>query len=156
MRYSKGDDRILSLTARDVVAAEAHYHASCYKLYTKVSSKDDVQGGSTSQELPDAYKQAPSLPTNGRNPNTREHSKNEDCSLQLERNATRLHHQAMKKSKNCTALMKKLTEDFSSMHHMLQRMAMRLRSSCRKTLMFLSWAWQLKIRLAFISFSGLE
>ena len=30
------------------------------QLYTKASSKDDVQGGFTSQELPDAYKQAES------------------------------------------------------------------------------------------------
>ena len=31
----KSDGRILSLTSRDIVAAEAHYHASCYKAYMK-------------------------------------------------------------------------------------------------------------------------
>ena len=31
----KSDGRILSLTSRDIVAAEAHYHASCYKAYVK-------------------------------------------------------------------------------------------------------------------------
>lgn len=31
----KSDVRILSVTSRDIVAAEAHYHASCYKAYVK-------------------------------------------------------------------------------------------------------------------------
>jgi len=29
------DDRILSITARDIVAAEAHYHKTCYRNYTR-------------------------------------------------------------------------------------------------------------------------
>lgn len=31
----KGDSKILALTSREVVAAEAHYHRSCYRSYTK-------------------------------------------------------------------------------------------------------------------------
>ena len=30
----KADERILAVTSRDIVAAEAHYHISCYKKYT--------------------------------------------------------------------------------------------------------------------------
>lgn len=33
------DERLLAITSRDIVAAEAHYHASSYKLYT-YSQKD--------------------------------------------------------------------------------------------------------------------
>ena len=37
----KADERILAVTSRDIVAAEAHYHISCYKRYTvKVMAKD--------------------------------------------------------------------------------------------------------------------
>ena len=36
----KGDEKILALTSRDIVAAEAHYHCSCYKIYTKVKTKE--------------------------------------------------------------------------------------------------------------------
>ena len=36
----KGDEKILALTSRDIVAAEAHYHCSCYKIYTKVKIKE--------------------------------------------------------------------------------------------------------------------
>ncbi len=35
---------IMAITSRDIVAAEAHYHTSCYKNYTRVikkASKDD-------------------------------------------------------------------------------------------------------------------
>ena len=35
----KGDDKILSITNRDIVAAEAHYHVSCYKDYTRIMKK---------------------------------------------------------------------------------------------------------------------
>ncbi len=31
----KCDEKILALTSREILAAEAHYHGSCYKLYTK-------------------------------------------------------------------------------------------------------------------------
>lgn len=31
----KGDETILRVTSRDIVAAEAHYHVSCYKNYTR-------------------------------------------------------------------------------------------------------------------------
>ena len=31
----KGDEKILRVTSRDIVAAEAHYHVSCYKNYTR-------------------------------------------------------------------------------------------------------------------------
>ncbi len=36
----KGDEKILALASRDMVAAEAHYHCSCYKIYTKVKIKE--------------------------------------------------------------------------------------------------------------------
>lgn len=32
---SKQDTKILAITSRDIVAAEAHYHASCYRNYTR-------------------------------------------------------------------------------------------------------------------------
>lgn len=31
----KGDEKILAATSRDIVAAEAHYHWSCYRNYTR-------------------------------------------------------------------------------------------------------------------------
>lgn len=31
----KGDEKILAFTSRDIVAAEAHYHFSCYRNYTR-------------------------------------------------------------------------------------------------------------------------
>ena len=34
------DARILAITSRDIVAAEAHYHASCYKSYTNIKTKE--------------------------------------------------------------------------------------------------------------------
>ncbi|XP_064116328.1 uncharacterized protein LOC135222086 [Macrobrachium nipponense] len=39
------DERILAITSRDIVAAEAHYHKSCYKGYTrtKPEKSDDNQ-----------------------------------------------------------------------------------------------------------------
>ena len=36
----KGDENIIAVTSRDIVAAEAHYHLSCYKNYTRVKIKD--------------------------------------------------------------------------------------------------------------------
>ena len=35
----KGDERILAVTSRDIVAAEAHYHVSCYKNYKRDGAK---------------------------------------------------------------------------------------------------------------------
>lgn len=35
----RGDERLIALTSRDIVAAEAHYHISCYKMYTKTDEK---------------------------------------------------------------------------------------------------------------------
>ena len=34
------DARILAITRRDIVVAEAHYHASCYKSYTNIKTKE--------------------------------------------------------------------------------------------------------------------
>lgn len=34
------DARILAITSRDIVATEAHYHASCYKSYTNIKTKE--------------------------------------------------------------------------------------------------------------------
>ena len=36
----KNDARILAIPSRDIVAAEAHYHASCYKSYTNIKTKE--------------------------------------------------------------------------------------------------------------------
>lgn len=36
----KRDEKILAITSRDVVAAEAHYHRSCYKDYTRINRKE--------------------------------------------------------------------------------------------------------------------
>lgn len=36
----KRDEKILAVTSRDVVAAEAHYHRSCYKEYTRIKKKE--------------------------------------------------------------------------------------------------------------------
>ena len=35
----KGDEKIIAVASRDIVAAEAHYHVSCYKNYTRNSTK---------------------------------------------------------------------------------------------------------------------
>ena len=39
------DARILAITSRDIVAAEAHYHASCYKSYTNIKTKEGDHAG---------------------------------------------------------------------------------------------------------------
>ena len=56
------DQRILALLNRELVAAEGHYHTSCYKLYTKETS---VSTGATEKhdqsedaEYEEAEKQA--------------------------------------------------------------------------------------------------
>ena len=36
----KNDARILVIISRDIVATEAHYHASCYKSYTNIKTKE--------------------------------------------------------------------------------------------------------------------
>ena len=36
----KGDANIIAVTSRDIVAAEAHYHNSCYKNYTSGQAED--------------------------------------------------------------------------------------------------------------------
>lgn len=40
------DTRIIAITSREIVAAGAHYHASCYKSYTKIktSERDHLDG----------------------------------------------------------------------------------------------------------------
>ena len=58
----KGDENILAVTSRDIVAAEAHYHISCYKNYTRDSTKtpeykdesneeNETEGGELYQEI---------------------------------------------------------------------------------------------------------
>lgn len=39
----KADKRVLALLSRDLVAAEGHYHVSCYKIYTKESQPSKNQ-----------------------------------------------------------------------------------------------------------------
>lgn len=52
----KQDTRILALASRELVAAEAHWHHSCYKNYTRENSKS-VNTADT-EELRDSYTQA--------------------------------------------------------------------------------------------------
>ena len=49
----KGDRKILAITSRDIVAAEAHYHLSCYKNYTRVKKKGCKHSERMSED--DAY-----------------------------------------------------------------------------------------------------
>lgn len=44
---SKCDQKILAVTTRDIVAAEAHYHRSCYREYTQPDKTPPVQVGSS-------------------------------------------------------------------------------------------------------------
>lgn len=37
----KQDEKIIAITSRDIVAAEAHYHVSCYKNYTRNTAKEN-------------------------------------------------------------------------------------------------------------------
>ena len=37
----RNDAKVLALTSRDLVAAEAWYHKSCYRLYTSVKGSDE-------------------------------------------------------------------------------------------------------------------
>lgn len=46
----KGDESILAATSRDIVAAEAHYHVSCYKNYTRGKSKEHEHNDSDGKE----------------------------------------------------------------------------------------------------------
>ena len=39
---AKNDNKILALTSKDLVAAEGHYHRSCYRKYTKSYVKKDL------------------------------------------------------------------------------------------------------------------
>ena len=48
----KLDNRILGIVSRDIVAAEAHYHRSCYRLYTRgeFAQQGDALGASNQKE----------------------------------------------------------------------------------------------------------
>lgn len=39
----KKDERLLAITARDIVAAEAHFHPSCYRDYTRPGKLEKSQ-----------------------------------------------------------------------------------------------------------------
>jgi len=52
------DNRILALTSREIVAAEAHYHHSCYKDYTRMRPEKPTQETDDAEEA--AYKAAES------------------------------------------------------------------------------------------------
>ncbi len=50
----KNDGKILAVASRDIVAAEAHYHHSCYKNYTRMKPRpEDVKEGDN--EFEEAY-----------------------------------------------------------------------------------------------------
>ena len=53
----KNDTRMLAVTSRDIVAAEACYHASCYKRYTSVREQTTADG-SGADKTNDEYKKA--------------------------------------------------------------------------------------------------
>lgn len=67
----KLDSRILALVSRDLVAAEGHYHRSCYRLYTKGednTAAEDVGGTSDiDTQYEAAEKQSFSSLTSGKN-----------------------------------------------------------------------------------------
>ena len=44
------DSRVLAITSRDIVAAEAHYHATCYKSYTNIKTKERDHVGDKEEE----------------------------------------------------------------------------------------------------------
>ena len=48
---SKCDENILAVTSRDIVAAEAHYHRSCYQDFTRLEKIQDDQAAGINQEL---------------------------------------------------------------------------------------------------------
>jgi len=52
----KHDKRILALASRELVAAEAQWHHSCYKNYTRTNSKSE--NTTDTEELPDSYTEA--------------------------------------------------------------------------------------------------
>ena len=48
---SHNDERLLALTARDIVIAEAdHYHPSCYHDYTRPEKLGKIQSGLTEED----------------------------------------------------------------------------------------------------------
>ena len=48
----KKDEKILAVTSREIVAAEAHYHISCYKKYTKlINAKDEENDGEIDYQI---------------------------------------------------------------------------------------------------------
>ena len=51
----KKDTKILAITSRDIVAAKAHYHASCYRIYT-ATKKEKEMHISTDAEVDDYNK----------------------------------------------------------------------------------------------------
>jgi hypothetical protein len=57
----KSDQRILSITSREIVAAEAHYHASCYKGYVKEQSSKDSTEGQTEDDYKNKVEAAMAL-----------------------------------------------------------------------------------------------
>jgi len=52
----KGDAKILAVTSRDIVAAEAHYHVSCYKDYTRIKNKESQDMGDNETDGSELYK----------------------------------------------------------------------------------------------------
>ena len=44
------DERIIALTSRDIVAAEGHYHATCYRRYTVNSKRDQSTAPKTASQ----------------------------------------------------------------------------------------------------------
>ena len=60
---AKCDQKILAVTSRDIVAAEAHYHRSCYREYTRPkkpspssSSTDEVRDDAEEKAFSDLFK----------------------------------------------------------------------------------------------------
>ena len=57
---NKGDTRIMALASRELVAAEAHYHISCYKRYTwnVKTSADTCPTERSSQDIESSFYEA--------------------------------------------------------------------------------------------------
>ena len=56
----KQDEKILAVTSRDIVAAEAHYHTSCYRNFTRKTDKSQESRRTSISEGEKSYNMAES------------------------------------------------------------------------------------------------
>ena len=58
LRIRKLDERMLAIVSRELVAAERHYHRSCYHSYTRVKptiSSDTTNGEQDEYDVAEMY-----------------------------------------------------------------------------------------------------